>query len=187
MRLLPLLLLAACGAPAGFALDVVDFSPGDNAGFGADLLPDIVLGPPLGAGDRAGSLDVVSLGREGSIVLDLGEFVDRDGVDLIVFENAFTNWPEAGVVGVSEDGVDFVEWPCADDGTGCAGITPVYAHPDNDIDPFDPTQAGGDAFDLADIGLSAARYLRVRDTGGNSYGADTGGFDLDAVAVLHPR
>jgi hypothetical protein len=60
----------------------------------------------------------------------------------------------------------------------------VYANPDkNAIDPSDPTVAGGDAFDLADLGVSRARYVRITDrvdlTGLN------GSFDLDAVSIVH--
>lgn len=191
-------LLAACEEEPGavedaatgvFAEAVVRFAPGEGAGFGADRMPDIVLGPPLGAGPKAGSLDVVSLGREGEIVLDLGGFFDGDGVDLIVFENPFPGWLEPGVVGVSGDGEVWAEWTC-DAGVegfpGCAGVTPVLSHPENGLDPFDLAAAGGDGFDLAELGLTEARYVRVRDTGFNDYAGEAGGFDLDAVAAVHP-
>ena len=45
---------------------VVSFTPGDAAGFGSDAMPGVVLGPPLGRGESAGSLDVLSLGRRSS-------------------------------------------------------------------------------------------------------------------------
>ncbi len=67
----------------------------------------------------------------------------------------------------------------------------VFAGPDNAIDPTDPAAAGGDAFDLADLGLTRARYVRLLDVGVTYYGARTwcggggGGFDLDAIAVVH--
>lgn len=177
--------------PDPFADAVVSFVPGEGAGFGADGYPDIVLGPPLGSGD-AGSLDVLSLGDQGEIVLeftDLG-LVDGDGPDLIVFENPFTNWYETGVVAVSDDGETWHEWPCdpLDEAAlypGCAGVGLVWTHPDNDIDPTDPNTAGGDAFDLADLGVERARFVRIRDSGANDYSGTAGGFDLDAVAVVH--
>ena len=144
-----------------------------------------------GRGD-AGSLDVLSLGREGEIILELTDIgiVDGPGPDLIVFENPFTGWYETGVVGVSEDGASWSEWDCEadnpDDGfPGCAGVGLVWTHPDNDIDPTDPETAGGDAFDLADLGLERARFVRVRDSGFNSYAGTSGGFDLDAIAVAN--
>lgn len=191
--------LAACGEHGSTADDtaawsgtfvqaVVDFQPGEGAGFGAQAMPDVVYGPPWGKGPRAGSLDVVSLGREGVIVLDLGWFDDGPGVDLLVFENPFPGWLELGVVGVSDDGRTWHEWGCeAESGVGCAGVAPVLSNPDNGVDPFDPDVSGGDAFDLAVIGRSEARFVRVRDDGGNDYAGEAGGFDLDAVGVRYPR
>lgn len=175
-----------------FADALVSFFPGEYAGFGQEDLPDIVLGPPEGAGEFGGSTHVVSLGQGGEIVLEFVDvpLTDGPGADLLVFENAFVGWLERGFVAASEDGAVWHEWPCdpedADGGyPGCAGVQPVFASSDNGIDPTDPALAGGDAFDLADLGLVEARFVRVRDSGTNIYGGDSGGFDLDAVAVLH--
>ena len=44
---------------------------------------------------------------------------------------------------------------------------------------------GGDAFDLADIGLTRARFVRVRDLQFSSLGQTTRGFDLDAIVLIH--
>lgn len=195
--LLVVALFSACG-PVGpvdgdpFADRVVSFAPGSNAGYGANKMPAVVLGPPRGRGDKAGSMDVVSLGREGVIVLafdDIG-LVDGPGPDLIVFENAFIGIIETGHVAVSEDGETWHEWPCdphdEENGfPGCAGVSPVYSSPDNDIDPTDVESAGGDAFDLADLGIERARYVRIRDSGENEYLGTSGGFDLDALAVVN--
>lgn len=173
-----------------FADRVVHFLPGENAGFGADLMPDVVLGPPLGRGEFAGSLDVVSLGLEGELVLELADppLMDGPGVDLLVFENAFVGFQEPGEVSVSQDGETWDVFPCEGEApwTGCAGRTPVLANPNrNDLDPTNPATAGGDGFDLADLGLEQAQYVRIRDIGGGEYLANTGGFDLDAIAVVH--
>jgi hypothetical protein len=171
-----------------FADELVSFEPGDGAGFGQDQLPDIVLGSPEGKGEGGGSLHVVSLGNQGVIVLaftDLG-LVDGEGVDLLVFENAFAAWPETAVVAASEDGETWSEWPCdVETNVGCAGVAAVLANSDNGIDPTDPVAAGGDAFDLADIGLQRARFVRIRDSGENPYEGTAGGFDLDALAVVN--
>ncbi len=183
--------VADAGDP--FADRIVDFAPGPGAGFGQDKLPAVVLGPPRGAGSGAGSLDVLSLGKEGHIDLEFTDFeaVDGPGVDLLVFENPFGGFSETGVVSVSEDGVLWREFPCAADDAdagyaGCAGVRPVYSSPDNGVSPVDPSVAGGDAFDLHDVGLSRARFVRIRDSGSNHfYGAPGGGFDLDAVAVIN--
>ncbi|MBN1772286.1 MAG: cell surface protein [Deltaproteobacteria bacterium] len=185
------------GAPCDpHAVRVVSFAPGPGAGFGAAELPGIVLGPPSGGGAERGSTDVVSLGVGGEIVLELGGagILDGPGADLLVFENAFyaggdptRPFVEPGVVGVSADGTTFVEFPCggAAPWEGCAGRAPVFAAPGNGIDPADPAAAGGDAFDLADLGLSSARFVRVRDRGLGPAFPDTAGFDLDAVVAVH--
>ena len=44
----------------------------------------------------------------------------------------------------------------------------------------EPAQAGGDPFDLADLGVKQARYIRIKDAGVSSLGKDSKGFDLDA-------
>ena len=175
-----------------FAAKVVSFSAGSGGGFGADKLPGIVLGGPQGKGASAGSLDVVSLGCGGSIVLGLGAraLIDGPGADLLVFENPFATWIELGRVAVSDDGATWHTWPCdaadkAGGYPGCAGVSPVLANADNGFDPTDPTKAGGDAFDLADLGLKRARFVRITDTGTNACDAPTAGFDLDAVALVH--
>ena len=171
---------------------VVSFSPGPNAGFGQNLMPQIVLGPPQGAGALMGSTDTVSLGNGGSIVLafdDIG-VVDGPGVDLIVFENPFSTYLEPGVVSVSEDGVTWRAFPCdpldvANSYPGCAGVHPVFSNSRNGISPIDPRVSGGDLYDLATIGVKRARYVKIVDTGHGFYFGTTGGFDLDALAVVN--
>jgi len=179
-----------------FATSVESFSPGPGPTFGQAALPGVVLGPPHGLGDREGSLDVVTLGNGGTITLGFAPttIVDGPGPDFIVFENPFyvngnPDAPFAEIAGVevSENGVDFSAFPCTASAPpygSCAGWHPVYANPDtNSIDPTDPAVAGGDAFDLADLGVSRARYVRITDrvdlTGPN------GTFDLDAVSIVH--
>lgn len=213
MRLILPLLLAGCGvAPpeidagvdvdAGLEADagdpwadrVVRFAPGPGAGFGQDLFPGVVLGAPSGQGETTGSLNVLSLGKDGVIELEFVDLIaiDGPGVDLLVFENPFTGFLETGVVEVSEDGVEWRKFPCAaqlDGGVaGCAGTKPVFANPDQGISGTDPSVAGGDGFDLADVGLSSARFVRISDSGANRfYGPPGGGFDLDAVSVVNSK
>lgn len=195
---------AADGAGAGdpFPTGVVAFSPTESGGFGSDGLPDVALGPPRGAGESSGSTDVVSLGCGGSIVLGFDStcIADGPGPDFIVFENAFlpssgAAFVEPGEVSVSPDGERWHTFACVLEGDeallGCAGVTPVLSHPDNGIDPTDPSVAGGDAFDLAQVGISLARYVRIVDRTEEYYGStmwcapDKGGFDLDAVSVVN--
>lgn len=181
--------------PDPYADEVVSFLPGDGAGFGQDRFPAVVLGPPVGLGPDNGSLDVLSLGREGSITLrftDVG-VVDGPGVDLLVFENPFAKpgggtFAETGVVAVSEDCATWRPFSCAArdaDYPGCAGVRTVQANPANGVSATDPAVAGGDSFDLSTVGLARARCVRITDSGANGYGGTTGGFDLDAVAVVN--
>jgi len=181
-----------------YASEVVSFQPGADAGFGEEKLPYVVLGPPEGKGLEAGSLDVLSLGKGGSIVLGFGSgvIVDVEGPDLVVFENAF--WPsgeasavfaEVGAVGVSEDGESWLEFPCDAEGDGaghfegCAGWSPALEFDAKSSVPLDPNVSGGDAFDLADVGLASARFVRITDRS-NAGAMPTAGFDLDAVGVV---
>jgi hypothetical protein len=190
-------LLAGCGSGQPFAAAVSSFEPGEGAGFGQEGMPDVVLGPPSGVASGQGSTDVLSLGRDGVIVLELGvAAVDGPGPDLIIFENPFiiaatgAVFGEPGEVAVSADAADFKVFPCeaAEPApNGCAGYGVVLAGPDTDLDPTDPDTAGGDAFDLAEIGMETARYVRISDRSaalGGSSVAPTAGFDLDAVAVV---
>lgn len=192
------LFLAACAGselPDGadpFADRVVAFEPGEYAGFGEE---EFVLDGPQGQGASAGGLHVLSLGLEGAITLELTDWilVDGEGPDLLVFENAFPGWVEPGRVEVSADGETWHAFPCAEvePFEGCAGLEPVLANVVRDgeeLDPTDPEQAGGDAFDLAELGVSEARFVRITDAGLApewGYAGESGGFDLDAIAVVN--
>ena len=200
---------AADGGPTGpllpvpdilpYAQAIVSFSPGPHAGFGADALPGIVLGAPMGLGTGGGSLDVLSLGVGGSIVLDFGgrEIVDGKGADFIVFENPF--WPggdpkkvftDLGQVSVSQDGKTWHTFACdkAGDGqghfAGCAGWRPTLVYEPLKVYPLDQTLTGGDAFDLHALSLSRVRYVRIVDLSVAGAG-NNAGFDLDAIGLVH--
>lgn len=185
-----------------FVQRVVRFAPSASARFGHNHFPQAIQGPPQGAGEKQGSLHVVSLGCGGSIILEFSNpFIGNGpGPDFIIFENAFSyggteTFVEPAQVSVSIDGKTWYDFPCQPDKTPwphpqCAGIRPVFAHPNNNIDPQDPKAAGGDAFDLADVGLSFARFIKIED---RSHlhpdaklwcGGDNAGFDLDAISIL---
>ena len=179
---------------------VVGFTPGLGAGFGQDAMPWVVFGGPRGAGPSSGGTDVVSLGTGGSIVVAFEKrpIIDAPGEDFIVFENAFRfgtggtrAYVELARVSVSDDGVNWVSFPCnVQTYAGCAGSQPVYANLDtNTIDATLSARAGGDPFDLASVGLSRARFLRLDDLGTIPGSAEESsgkaGFDLDSIAVIH--
>jgi hypothetical protein len=182
-----------------YASEVVSFELGASGGYGMNKLPGVVLGPPKGGGTSAGSLDVLSLGIGGEIVLGFGEreISDGPGPDLIVFENAFwangdpdAAFTEPGEVAVSADGESWIPFACdpdaAIDESGCAGLHPVLQYDAAKMRELDPDQTGGDAFDLADIDVTAARYVRIRDMDGDGEGTSAG-FDLDAVGLVSYR
>jgi hypothetical protein len=181
---------------SGFVVSVESVTYGPGAGFGQDEMPGVVFGPPEGGGALKGSLDVVSLGNGGTIILGFGEqtIVDGEGPDFIVFENPFfaggdesAPFHELATVEVSADGEAWTAFPCtaleAPFGA-CAGWQPVYAgSADPSIDPSDPELAGGDAFDLAALGLAEARFVRITDRPDQT--GFQGAFDLDAIALVH--
>lgn len=182
-----------------FADCVESWQPAPEVSFGHDAMPEIVLGPPQGGGPDMGGTHVASLGCGGAITLAFDEPwpTDGPGPDFLVFENAFVSgtitFVEPAQVLVSDDGETWHAFPCEPDGSaepppGCAGLTPVLAA-DPDA-PVTPQTWGGDAFDLADVGLPEIRYVRLVDRTAEHHGSDTwclgaaGGFDLDAIAVV---
>ncbi|MCZ7584737.1 MAG: hypothetical protein M5R36_16155 [Deltaproteobacteria bacterium] len=119
--------------------------------------------------------------------------------------NAYT---DTALVEVSADGqtwkrfpFDFVaEGPTGPQGLpdtvpenfiGFAGVTPTYANcdPNGDgdfadmVDPLDLSVSGGDPFDLADVGLSNASYVRLIDTGHIERAPGTEVYDDDGDLV----
>jgi len=186
--------------PLPYAASVVDFSPGEGAGFGGDRFPGVVLGPPKGAGEGRGSFDVLSLGAGGAITLAFGDraIEDGPGADFIVYENAFYRAgdsgevaKELGEVSVSRDGENWRTFPCDEEPEspgkwpGCAGWNPVLEYDAEEVSPPDPEVTGGDPFDLSEVGLEGARFVRIRDRSGEGF-APKAGFDLDAVGIANP-
>jgi hypothetical protein len=180
-------------------LDVVrDFSPGAFAGFGQTELPWIVLGPPVPGGLVQGSTDVVSLGDGGFIEVSFRDNIvfDGPGEDLVIYENAFhigspsgELFTEYAYVEVSTDRLEWKRFPVDPlTGEGLAGRAAVLQEP---TDPLDPA-AGGDRFDIGELGLDFVRHVRLIDAGadiddvGNyTPSANQAGFDLDAGAAIH--
>ncbi|MBZ0264832.1 T9SS type A sorting domain-containing protein [bacterium] len=172
---------------------VLEVSYGSSAGFGQEYFPENVLGAPDSSAapqfPSANPEEILTLGTDGWIILSFEDdpIIDGDGFDFTVFENAFyfgeppRVYTEAGIVSVSEDGNQWVEFPYNPDTlAGLAGITPV----DGAADPLNPDESGGDSFDLSEIGVELVRYIRITDAG--DLVTDLGpSFDLDAVAGLH--
>jgi hypothetical protein len=121
-----------------YADSLVSYTQGTNGGYNAAMLPGVVLGKPLGGELTVGSLDVVSIGLNGSLVVrfDDNVIVDGPGADFTVFENAFIPtgsggsqppYAEPALVKVSQDGVNWIEFSCTLHSTagpywpGCTG------------------------------------------------------------------
>ncbi len=126
----------------------------------------------------------------------------------------YSVFAEPGIIAVSDDGVNFRTFPYNSSalsmvGSGCtdkvllqqliglAGITPNftgnYTIPDDPL-VFDPTAPGGvsghggDAFDLATVGLTHARFVRITDPNlPTGIPGSSEGFDLDAIVALHAQ
>lgn len=197
---------STCTVVRGFIniSDTTQLYNGSNkASYGSYLY---ATGPPDGL--------VVSLGDRGSAILGFDVPVaNRPGPDFAVFENAFDDvFLELAYVEVSSDGLHFVRFPGVsltptDDQVPTFGtIEAVRIH--NLAGKYRLTY--GTPFDLEDIkdsaGIDIGRitHIRVTDVGGcvaspfQSYDSqghvindpwptpfDTGGFDLDAVGVIH--
>ncbi len=189
-------------AIVGWATGYQDYSVGPNVDI-AWQTPSKALGQALGD-----SFDVVSLGDGGQITLTFAQpIIDAPGDDFAVFENGFSDtFLELAFVEVSSNGTDFFRF--AND-----SLTPSPVGGFGAVDPTNLQglagkyrQGYGTPFDLAELaGVSPQLnvqnigYVRIVDIVGDGTYFDTsgdviydlypttgsGGFDLDAVAVMH--
>jgi len=187
-----------CPEDLPYASEVISFDPGINAGYGQTKMPGVVLGPPTPGSPNSGSLDVLTLGVGGEIVLGFGErrIINGPGADFVVWENPFwqggnpeTPFAELGEVAVSDDGETWYTFPCeveVEEGFDpmCAGWRPRSEFDPCTLVPLDPTLSGGDPFDLEGIGLEEVRFVRIRDLATEG-GAPSAGFDLDAIGAVY--
>lgn len=200
-----ILVLAACSGEtddeprhAGVLATLVISAPGDT-GEGFHDAQRAVNGV-RGAGRYAGGTDVFSLGDDDELVLGFEEPVpDGPGFDLAVFENPFDvrggdgRFVDPAVVEVSADCEAFVAFPATYDGedyeddpslwSGFAGVGPVLLHEEEHPVDALSDEAGGDRFDLAEVGLAEVACVRI--TSGVAWGfpADpvSDGPDIDGV------
>jgi hypothetical protein len=121
-------------------------------------------------------------------------------------EPQHVTWCETAIVEISQDGLQWhrfppdynpsnktcgIEpWANASSFKNLAGVHPVIASVAHDgtlkdgVDPTDPATAGGDAFDLAAVGLSWCRYVRLIDTGDSVDAPGTEQHDVDGDLIL---
>jgi len=206
VRGVTMLLLMLCSAVTIWAQpqrmdSVVSLQPGSGqrVGQGPVFFPMNVLTGPEPRASRTSPVaeprEVCSLGLDGSILLGLRRavIVDLPGPDFTVFENSFMfgsrTFAEPARVEVSRDGIAWYAFPF-DSLTlrGCAGVSPTTG-----LDAFNPSVSGGDAFDLATIGVDSVRWIRITDVtriildnhSHPFYDPTLSGFDLDAVIAVH--
>lgn len=199
----------------GWANEVVSFDPGpqDISEVGSPLANFGVPGGAANYAE-GNSVDVVSLGDGGEIVLGFHFPIQNGpGPDFAVFENSFDDtFLEFAHVEVSTDGLNFVRIPSTSlvpiaVQTASFGSTDTKLI-DNLAGKF--RQGFGTPFDLEDvsdstgINLDSINYVKVIDVVGSLspvYGSfdqfgtpindpfptafESGGFDLDGIAVLH--
>ena len=185
----------------GWATGYLDYQPGPNVDAGFQT-PAKALGAATGD-----PTDVVVLGDSGRITLTFGSFITNGtGADFAVFENSFSNtFLELAWVEVSSNGTDYFRFPnfsLTQNAIGAFGS-------------LDPTNLDGLAgkyrggygtpFDLdilktvPGLDVNAVRYVRIVDIVADGTALDSmdrpiydphhtvgsGGFDLDAVGVIH--
>lgn len=185
---------------------VLSLKPGtvQNAGQDSESFPMNIFGPPSALAKytvpASDPKDICSIGLDGEIIVGNKShyIIDGPGPDFTIFENAFMRladsmiFAEPGIVSVSENGIDFIEFPYDSISLeGCAGVGPT----NGDKDPFNPSESGGNSFDLASIGLSKAKYIKIKDiTRVVTYDTKhkyysplfiVSGFDLDAIAIIN--
>ena len=157
---------------------------------------------------------VVSLGDKGSAVLHFnGILFDGPGHDFAVFENSFSDdFLELAFVEVSSDGINFVRFPATCDLQDSLQIGPFGSSDATHVNnlagkyraqfgtPFDLSELAGHP----DLDINEISHIRIIDCIGSlqpefashdQYGRrindpypspfSSGGFDLDAVGIIH--
>ena len=161
------------------------------------------------------SVDVVSLGDGGSAILTFDLPIQNGiGPDFAVFENGFADhYLELAFVEVSSDGVNYVRFPAISEIQTTTQVGPFEYTNCASVHNFAGKyrQGYGTPFDLEDlidslnIDLNNITHVKIIDVIGTidpSYGSfdsngtiindlyptafESGGFDLDGVAILHP-
>ncbi len=156
--------------------------------------PDKALGAAQGD-----IFNIVCLGNGGTITLSFNApIVNGAGDDFAVFENSFNSeFLELAYVDVSMDGSTWYTFASSSLTPGPTEST-VYS---TDISGLAGQYSAGygTTFDLSGVGLSYARYVRLRDIYGDGSSLDSSGrpiydpwhtygspgFDLDAVGVMN--
>ena len=157
-----------------------------------------------------GDCEIVDGDGNDFTVFENAFFIQAGGVTIDKMLDYAVNEPEKlsvfsepAEVSVSSDGTNFVKFPCDFDAaasgnfadkkeSGCAGVSPVIGGGDPFVAGYENGGAGGDSFDLADIGVEKARFVKIKAAGSfvqpddpQNPGSGNAAFDLDALAVTN--
>ncbi len=190
----------------GFIDTVYSFTPGigQNVGQSPEYFPMNIFGAPASSATvsvpASAPEDILSLGIGGEIIVGIrsGKIYDGEGVDFIIFENAFKRdfdgviFAEPAIVSVSQDGVNFIKFPYNEwTLSGLAGKTPTIGSED----PFNYPACGGDGFDISELGLDYITHIKIKDVSKIVCINETHpyyqpefmvtGFDLDAISIRY--
>lgn len=188
----------------GYIDTVFNFKPGEgqNSGQSMEFFPVNIFGPPSTKASfniaEMSESEICSIGLGGEIIVGFKDsfLYDGEGPDFTIFENAFVNpinqrvFAEPGVVSVSEDGINYIEFPFNSETLeGCAGTKPTIGIED----PFNPAKSGGNQFDLKLVNLMKIKYIKIKDycekilhnSNHQFYDPIISGFDLDAISAQY--
>jgi hypothetical protein len=178
-----------------------------------EILGKTTVGDEFSATEKSGTNGVVSLGDGGIAILTFeGSIFNGVGADFAVFENGFDAFLELAFVEVSSDGINFFRFPAYSetdteiqtDGFGSTDASKIHNLAGKYVSQY------GTPFDLEDLNgisglnIDAITHIRVVDAIGtinptfstydnlgravnDPYPTPfaSGGFDLDAVGVIH--
>jgi len=194
---------------------------------------DKIKGVPHGCGLYCGCKDsILTLGNNGCVTVGFNVIIrNGNGYDFIIFENPFMIFEddeevfaELFYVEVSTDNISFARFPSKsltaepvynrginiNNVSNLGGVHPVLSNAfENNLNPFNPQQAGGDPFDLDDllddtlvqdglVDLDNINYVRLIDIPGDgscfdSFGnpiydptePNINGADIDAISIIN--
>lgn len=187
-----------------FVSEVISFTPGSgqSAGQSEEYFPENIFGSPSeSASENVAETrpeEICSIGLDGEIILSFsGNIIQNgDGVDFVIFENAFRYgddriYAEPAIVSVSYDGIEWYQFPYDSLSLeGLAGTIPTYSE-----NGLTFPECGGNGFDLSNLNeeINEIKYIKIKDVTriilSNQdhpfFDFTISGFDLDAVMGIN--
>lgn len=178
-----------------------------------ESLGKTTVGDEFSATEKSGINGVVSLGDGGIATLTFeGAIFNGSGADFAIFENGFDSFLELAFVEVSSDGVNFFRFPAYSetdtetqtDGFGSTDASKIHNLAGKYVSQYGTPFDLEDLVGITDLNIDAITHIRVLDAIGtinptfstyDNLGRavndpyptpfPSGGFDLDAVGVIH--